>query len=324
MTIAVNDTRIALNTLGYSYDNEGQMMSYLKVTKLSGTGDALFDNVVAENTLSFYISSNITGTVLDPKNDLSFELTHSSSLPGNVIYVPRSNGTTIGVKGLTTGFDSNNKAIYSKFLALYTAPGGNDTIDIDMLTPDKKTDALVSVFESEIMIDYEDGKYGTFAEMYLCTENGTKAWYASLATTSSGSITISDYSDGSASVSKALATEKKIFKLRLEYTLSENGELRVHIFIDGEYAATSTKLFKLEAPINPADITVMRFYTINAASGYLMIDNAKIYHTDTLSENGFVEPKPEEPENPPVDPDVPNPDEPNPDDPDEPEQGGNT
>ena len=325
MAIAINDTRVAINTLGYSYDNEGQMMSYLKVTKLSGSGYTIFDNVITENTLSFYISSAISGAVLDPKNDLSFELTHSSSLPGNVIYVPRSNGTTIGVKGLTTGYDSNNRAIYSKFLAVYTAAGGNDTVDIDMPDSDKKTGAKVTVFESEIMIDYEDGKYGTFTEMYLCTANGTKAWYASFATTSSGSITISDYSSGSASVSKSLATEKKIFKLRLEYTLSENGELRVHIFIDGEYVATSTKLFKLEAPISPAEVTMMRFYTTNAASGYLMLDNAKIYHTDILSENGFVEPEPEpdEPENPPIDPD---PDDPNPDtpDPDVPEQGGNT
>ena len=147
MTIEVNGQRVAVNSLGYSYESERDLMSYITVTKLSGSGYAVFDNLIAENTLNFYIAAGVSGAVLDPKNDLTFELSHPNNIPSNVIYKPVSNGSMIGVKGLTTGFDSNNKAIYSKFLSLYTTPGGNDTLDFTMLDKDKLSQIAESILE---------------------------------------------------------------------------------------------------------------------------------------------------------------------------------
>ena len=94
----------------------------------------------------------------------------------------------------------------------------------------------------------------------------------------------------------------------------------VNFYADDVFICTSTMMFRdLTTPAEADDINLFKFYTSNAASGRILLDNSKVYHSATYTE--FEIPALPEPE-PPVDPDPPvvNPDipEPEPEEPEEP------
>lgn len=309
MKVWINDTFVALNSLGYIYENEALMMSYVMMTKVSGSGSAFVDNVIAENTLEFYIEESSSDIVLDPKNDTTFEKTHAANPPASTNYDKVSTGSLLGVKGMEL-----ENGQYSKFLSLYTTPGGNDILDFQLLEADKLAGAKAVIFETDIYFDCDDDKSNAAVEIYFVNSSGKKGWYTSVTFNRGGNITLSDYKNGVSSLSGTkLATESKLFKLRIEYVVVD-GRLFVNFYVDGEYVCMSTVLFGIDEPFAPEDITVFKFYTANAASGRILVDNSRIYQSNTYTDFELPEP----PAPPVVEPEEPVVPDPKPDEPDQP------
>ena len=175
MSIFINDTFVALNSLGYIYENETLTMSYVTVSKISGSGSAHFDNVITENTLNFYIENSSADVVSDPKNDASFESSHSANPPAHIKYGKVSTGSLLGVKALRT-----KNGNFTKLLSLYTTPGGNDTLDVQLLEADKLSAPKAAIFETDIYFDCDDDKTNAGVELYFVNSSGAKIWYTAL------------------------------------------------------------------------------------------------------------------------------------------------
>lgn len=321
MSIFINDTFVALNSLGYMYENETLEMSYITVSKISGSGQALFDNVIVENTLSFYMENSSSDTVSDPKNSADFESSHSANPPAHIKYSKVSTGSLLGVKTL-----KNKDGKFTKLLSLYTTPGGNDTLDIQLLEADKLSAPKAVIFETDIYFDCDDDKTSAGTELYFVNSSGAKVWFVSLTYNRGGSVTISDYNGTvkASSVSGAkLGNETTLFKLRIEYVVID-GRMFVNFYADDVFICTSTMMFRdLTTPAEADDINLFKFYTSNAASGRILLDNAKVYHSATYTEfdiPALPEPEPPvDPEPPVVEPDVP--EDPKPEEPKGPETG---
>ncbi len=300
--IFINDTHVATNTLTYLFDNDNLTVAYVTVSKTDGAGSIAIDNLIMENTLDFALGTVAANGVMASVNGTDFENSYSGNPSSSVSsYEPVSVGAQLGVKGLKTGEGDDGAPTYSKFLAIKTLPGGNDGLRFNIPSNKIVSDAKSVVVETDIYLSCDDTQASSAVELYLFARDGkTMAWYSSVTfTKNGGNVTVSDYNAnaGSSVASVRLATEGSIFKLRLEYALTKTG-ITVNMFVNGQYVCSSTNMHRaLESPIAPEDIGGFRFYTANAASGYILIDNFEIYQSNSLTDTGVSEP-PEEPENP--------------------------
>lgn len=318
MLIYVNDQPVALNSLGYVYDNEELGVSYLTVTKVNGGGCIYLDDVIIENTISFYVPTALKDTVMSSDNNNTMENAYSGFGPVNSVYTKRSSGSQLDVKGIYMGLDTNGKPYYSKFLALKTTPGANDTLDFKMADENKKPDGSVAVFEADMYLECDPSKTSGSAEIYLYAGT-TKISYISLAVSRGGNVTVGDWYQGMGTIQNGnISKEKTVFKLRMEY-YEQDGGIVINFFVDGEYKCTSTRTYFVETAPAASAIDIIRFYTTNATSATFMFDNVKFYHSNEKTETGVTEPEPPtvEPEDPTPDPDDPTPDDPS-------EEGGTT
>ena len=303
MLIYVNDQPVALNSLGYVYDNEELAVSYVTVTKVDGGGCIYLDDVIIENTISFYVPTALKDTVMSSDNNNTMENAYSGFGPVNSVYVKRSSGSQLDVKGIFLGTDENGNPYYSKFLALKTTPGANDTLDFKMADENKKPDGSVAVFEADMYLECDPSKTSGSAEVYLYA-GSTKISYISLAVSRGGNVTLGDWYQGMGTIQNGnISKEKTVFKLRMEY-YEKDGGIVINFFVDGEYKCTSTRTYFVETAPSASAIDLVRFYTTNATSATFMFDNVKFYHTDTATDTG-VEDEPDEPETPPTDPEPP-------------------
>ena len=288
--IFINGTHVATNTLTYLFDNDTLTVDYVTVSKVEGAGSISIDNLIMENTLEFALGTTAADGVMAPVNGTDFENSYYGNPAAGITYEPISIGSQLGVKGLEVGEDDGGEPIYSKFLALKTLPGGNDTVRFSITSDKMLSKAKSVVVETDIALVCDDTQSSSAVELYLFSKDGkTMAWYSSVTfAKNGGSVTVSDYNAvaGSSVSSVRLATEGNIFKLRLEYALTETG-ITVNMFVNGEYICSSTNMYRtLESPIAPNNIGGFRFYTANASSGYVLIDNFKIYQSDTLTDIG--------------------------------------
>ena len=321
MLVYINDVPVALNSLGYVYDNEELGISYMTLTKVDGDGAIFVDDVVFENTISFYVPASLKDTLMSPDNNNTMENAYSGYGPVNSDYVKRSSGSQLDVKGIYMGLDTNGRPYYSKFLALKTTPGANDTLDFKMADENKLAEGSVAVFEADMYIECDPTKTSGSAEIYLYA-GSTKISYTSLNVSRGGKVTVGDWYQGMGTIQNGnLSTEKTVFKLRMEY-YEQNGGIVINFFVDGKYVCTSTRTYFVETAPAASAISLIRFYTTNATAATFMFDNVKFYHSNEKTETGVPEPEPPvvEPDDPTPDPD---PDDPTPDNPGD-EEGGTT
>jgi len=284
MTAYVGGKLVALNTLTHCYSNEKLEAAYLTATNVGG-GALLVDDVICENTLAFYVETPFSDVALSPNNGNDFEGAHANNPVPDSKSELRSAKALLGVKALQTGVDEDGNPVYSKFLALRTSAGGNDTLDFLMKSEDKIASPKVTVFESDIYLDCYDSKSSSSVEVYLINSAGNKVWYCNLGfARGGGNVTVVDAIGGAGTISSTkISTEEKIFSLRLEYSVV-NGTLTVNIFVNDSYVATSTRSYFFETPVEASDVTGIRFYTANAADGMMLLDNVRLYHSDALSD----------------------------------------
>ncbi len=191
---------------------------------------------------------------------------------------------------VTSNLVSENSSVYIKNendnqkLVFKTSAGGNDSLVIQTVSmPNVKT----SVFSSDISISNISSGDPLYQIMFD-SASGTRA-YMLVIGYRNGALTISDCSstgDGSTRREQLILSGVKTdeeFNLGIEY--SKTGEnVKISVLINGETVFISNNFYNShKSGTTPeGDLAKMRFYTLNAASATLTVDN--IIFTQITSE----------------------------------------
>ncbi len=181
---------------------------------------------------------------------------------------------------VTSNLMSNGASLSVEMQALVykTTSGANDSLYI---TAVKKQEANVSVFNADLKVT--NASYNsTLYQMMFDSSSGKRA-YMFVVGYEYGYITLYDMSSNGDGMTRKVNTIKLDqsasinFNLGIEYYSLENGEVRIKIFIDGDLVFVSDNFYNChkDGTLPQCDLAKVNFYTLNAASATLTLDNIR-------------------------------------------------
>ncbi len=185
-------------------------------------------------------------------------------------------------ESITSVLNSNEAAlaVVDNSLVFTTSSGANDSL---FITADGNVGNAV-IFNADITLSSVSGSSTIFQLLFSDSENNTL--YMPVIGYENGKITISDASStGDASTRRVQEMKNDIalgesFNFGLEYYVLDDGSVRIKLFIDGKLIFVSDNYYNSHKNDTPASTSIekMRFYSLNAASATMKIDNIIFTH----------------------------------------------
>ena len=275
LNIFIESEPVAATSLTWLYDRDDLTPAYITVKNIGSSAIAL-DNAKVERKLALYEKITPTYPVARPsvKQEENYEDISLGNFPTNIT-TKLAVGAELAVKAMM------KDGATSKVLSFSSVSGSNDSFEFTMAPESQLSGAVAVVFETDITV-FANNTAKQGIEIYFRSSDSKNATKFIVYSLTGGSLTASDYlntKNKTTSNTTWPVKDSESFKLRLEYIVKD-GEMRMNVFVNNEYAGKSTMFVPTDAPYSPEEIVKINFYTHGAFVGTVCLDNTKFYQTN--------------------------------------------